>query len=102
MVANSVVLQILPYLSITYSKGRCGREVFSIHPSRHPSMDGIIHVIKSVEINNPPPLRMCCCLGKACLASISGLLPWSAVCCYLTGHKQCKQQDFQQPRSQGM
>jgi hypothetical protein len=31
--------------------------------------------------------------------SISGLLPWSAVCCYLTGHKQCKHQDFQWPRS---
>jgi hypothetical protein len=27
---------------ITYSKGRRGREAFSIHPSRHPSMDGII------------------------------------------------------------
>jgi hypothetical protein len=27
---------------ITYSKGRRDREVFSIHPSRHPSMDGII------------------------------------------------------------
>jgi len=28
---------------------------------------------------------------------ISGLLPWSAVCCYLMGHKQCKHQDFQGP-----
>jgi hypothetical protein len=27
---------------ITYSKGPCGREAFPIHPSRHPSMDGII------------------------------------------------------------
>jgi hypothetical protein len=27
---------------ITYSKGRRGREAFSIHPSRHPSMNGII------------------------------------------------------------
>ncbi len=31
--------------------------------------------------------------------AIFGLLPWSAVCCYLTGHKQCKHQDFQQPGS---
>ncbi len=31
---------------------------------------------------------------------VSGLLPWSAVCCYLTGHKQCKHQDFQRPGSQ--
>jgi hypothetical protein len=30
---------------------------------------------------------------------VSGLLPWSAVCCYLTGHKQCKHQDFQRPGS---
>ncbi len=26
-------------------------------------------------------------------------LPWSAVCCYLTGHKQCKHQHFQRPGS---
>ncbi len=26
---------------------------------------------------------------------ISSLLPWSTVCCYLMGHKQCKHQDFQ-------
>jgi hypothetical protein len=32
-------------------------------------------------------------------AAVSGLLPWSAVCCYLTGHKQCKHQDFQRPGS---
>jgi hypothetical protein len=31
-----------PQWRITYSKGRRGREAFSIHPSRHPSMDGII------------------------------------------------------------
>ncbi len=31
---------------------------------------------------------------------VSGLFPWSAVCCYLMGHKQCKHQDFQQPGSQ--
>jgi hypothetical protein len=31
--------------------------------------------------------------------AVFGLLPWSAVCCYLTGHKQCKHQDFQQPGS---
>jgi hypothetical protein len=29
-------------LHITYSKGRRGREAFSIHPSHHLSMDGII------------------------------------------------------------
>jgi hypothetical protein len=34
--------------------------------------------------------------------AISCLFPWSAVCCYLTGHssKQCKHQDFQRPGSQ--
>jgi hypothetical protein len=42
---------------------------------------------------------MCRCLGKACPTPVSGLSPWSAVCCYLTGHKQCKHQDFQQPGS---
>jgi hypothetical protein len=25
--------------------------------------------------------------------------PWLAICCYLTGHKKCKHQDFQRPRS---
>jgi hypothetical protein len=28
---------------------------------------------------------------------VSSVLPWLAVCCYLTGHKQCKHQDFQRP-----
>jgi hypothetical protein len=32
--------------------------------------------------------------------AVSGLLPWSAVCCYFTGHKQCKHQHFQWPGSQ--
>ncbi len=37
------------------------------------------------KINKPPPpLRMCRCLGKACLAGGGGF-----ICCYLTGHKQC-------------
>jgi hypothetical protein len=31
--------------------------------------------------------------------AVSGLFPWSAVCCYLMGHKQCKHQDFQRPGS---
>jgi len=31
--------------------------------------------------------------------AITGLLPWLVVCCYLTGHKQCKHQNFQRPRS---
>jgi len=30
---------------------------------------------------------------------VSNLFPWLAICCYLTGHKQCKYQDFQRPRS---
>ncbi len=30
---------------------------------------------------------------------VCDLFSWSAVCCYLTGHKQCKHQDFQRPRS---
>jgi hypothetical protein len=37
--------------------------------------------------------------------AVFDFLPWSAVCCYLTccyltGHKQCKHQDFQRPGSQ--
>ncbi len=86
---------------ITYSKGRRGREAF-FHPSVPSSIHGWHHTGKKTlaEINTPPPpLRMCRCLGKACPAPVSGLLPWSAVCCYLTGHKQCKHQDFQQPGS---
>ncbi len=31
---------------------------------------------------------------------VSGLFSWLVVCCYLTGHKQCKHQDFQWPWSQ--
>jgi hypothetical protein len=31
--------------------------------------------------------------------AIIGLLPWLVVCCYLTGHKQCKHQNFQRPGS---
>ncbi len=31
--------------------------------------------------------------------AISSLLPWSAICCYLKSHKQCKHQDFRRPRS---
>jgi hypothetical protein len=84
---------------LTYSKGRRGRETFSIHPP-------VIHPwMASYREGNPgrnkitPPLHMCHCLGKACPALVSGLLPWSAVCCYLTGDKQCKHQDFQQPGS---
>jgi hypothetical protein len=30
---------------------------------------------------------------------VSDLLPWSAICCYLTGHKQCKHEGFQWPGS---
>ncbi len=74
-----------------------------IHPSVPSSIHGWHHTGKKTlaEINNPPPppLHMCQCLGKACLAPVSDLLPWSAVCCYLTGHTQCKHQDFQQPGS---
>jgi hypothetical protein len=47
----------------------------------------------------PPPCAHLWLSRKACPAPVSGLLPWSAVCCYLTGHKQCKHQDFQPPRS---
>jgi hypothetical protein len=35
------------------------------------------------------------CGGRNCLWSF----PWLAVCCYLTGHKECKHQDFQRPGS---
>ncbi len=86
-------------LKITYSKGR--HETFSINPSVPSSIHGWHHIGKKTlaKINNPPPLRMCRCLGKACPAPVSGLLPWLAVCCYLMGHKQCKHQDFQRPRS---
>ncbi len=35
----------------------------------------------------------------AAAETVSGLFPWSAVCCYLTGRKQCKHQDFQPPGS---
>jgi hypothetical protein len=31
--------------------------------------------------------------------AVSSLFPWLAVCCYFTGHKQGKHQDFQQPGS---
>ncbi len=71
-----------------------------------PSIRPVIHPwMPSNREENPgkkkisPPLRMCHCLGKACLALVSCLLPLSAVCCYLTGHKQCKHQDYQQPGS---
>jgi hypothetical protein len=33
---------------------------------------------------------MCRCLGKACPALVSGLLSWSAVCCYLTSSANIK------------
>ncbi len=61
----------------------------SIHPSVPSSIHGWHRTGKKTlaEINNPPPLRTCRCLGKACLALVSSHLPWSAVCCYLTGHK---------------
>ncbi len=47
------------------------------------------------EINNPPPNVS---LSRKGMPG-PGLSPWSAVCRYLTGHKQCKHQDFQQPGS---
>ncbi len=61
------------------------------HPSVPSSIHGCHHTGKKTlaEINHRPPLRMCRSLGKACPAPVSGLLPWSAVFCYLTGHKQC-------------
>jgi hypothetical protein len=31
--------------------------------------------------------------------AVSDLFPWSVICCYLMGHKQCKHQDFQRPGS---
>ncbi len=102
------------------------REAFSIHPSVPSSIHGWHHTGKKTltEINYPL-LHMCRFLEKACPAQgghpqdfhistsssiscssgiwgifvISGLLPWSAACCYLTGHKQCKHQDFQRPGS---
>jgi hypothetical protein len=91
---------VVTVYNITYSKGRCGCEAFSIHPSVPSStMDGIIQGRKPWQKCISPPLRMCCYLAKACPAPVSGLLPLSAVCCYLTGHKQCKHQDFQRPGS---
>ncbi len=86
----------------------------------HPSICPIIHPWRTpyreenlAEINTPPPFwHICRCLGKAQgfryqyqqqtqhIFAISGLFPWSAVCCYLTGHKQCKHQDFHWPGSQ--
>jgi hypothetical protein len=37
-------------------------------------------------------------LGYICC--LPGLFPWS-VCCYLTGYKQCKHQDFQRQGPDG-
>jgi hypothetical protein len=39
-------------------------------------------------------LKMSKCGGRSCLRSF----PWLAVCCYLTCHKQCKQQKFSAAR----
>ncbi len=46
------------------------REAFSIHPFVSSSIHGWHHTGKKTltEINNPPPLCMCRCLGKACPA----------------------------------
>jgi hypothetical protein len=46
------------------------REAFFIHPFVSSSNHGWHHTGKKtlIEINNPPPLRMCGCLGKACPA----------------------------------
>jgi hypothetical protein len=37
---------------------------------------------------------------SAATEAVFGLLSWSTICCYFTGHKQCKHQDFQWPGSQ--
>ncbi len=59
-------------MKITYNKGCRGRNE-AFHPSIPSSIHGWHHTGKKtlVEINNPAPrapLRMCCCLGKACPA----------------------------------
>jgi hypothetical protein len=103
-------------------------EAFSIHPSIPSSIHGWHHTGKKTltEINTPlsvhvslsrkgipgpkggggtPKILISISSSISCLSGIwgifavSGLLPWSAVCCYFTGHKQCKHQDFQRPGS---
>jgi hypothetical protein len=86
--------------SITYNKGRRGREAFSIHPSVPSSIHGWHHTGKKTlaEINNLLSTHVSL-FRKSMPGPGLWSLPWSAVCCYLTGHKQCKHQDFQQPGS---
>jgi hypothetical protein len=86
---------------ITYSKGRRGREAFSIHPSRHPSMDGItwpVHPSISLsihgwhhtgkktlaEINNPPSAHVL--LSRKGMPG-PGLRSFTMVSCMLLSHR---------------
>jgi hypothetical protein len=62
---------------ITYSKRRRGRETFFIHPVIHTGKKTLAQI-------NTPPLRMCHCLGKACPAPVSGLLPWYVAISWVT------------------
>ncbi len=50
-----------------------------------------------VKVRHWTMLKYICRLPSFPMAYICRL--WSAICCYLTGHKQCKHQDFQQPGS---
>jgi hypothetical protein len=104
-----------PY-KITYSKGFRDRFSwnFFIHMI-YPSIRLVIHPWMAsyreenpAEINNAP---LCVCVTVEERHARGGGHPQdfdiiisnkpniSAVCCYLTGHKQCKHQDFQRPGS---
>jgi hypothetical protein len=37
-----------------------------------------------------------CCSKADAIFAVSGLFQWSAVCCYLTGHKLCKHQIYRE------
>jgi hypothetical protein len=58
----SYYLVTIQFPCITYSKGRRGREVFSIYPFRHPSMDGIIQGRKPWQKLKLPTL-FCVCVA---------------------------------------
>jgi hypothetical protein len=72
------------------------------HPVTRPSVPSSIHGWHHTgkktlaEINNPPSAHVS--LSRRGMPG-PGLLSWSAVRCYLMGHKQCKHQDFQWPGS---
>jgi hypothetical protein len=91
---------------ISYSKRCRGHEAFSIHPSRHPSSpaEGILWLpILLLQQQSPSSSweRKPGDVDPGVAAeAVFNLLPWSAVCCYVTGHKQCKHQDFQQPHAE--